>query len=359
MSVEPPENSKTKPDAPSFDRGVSPIARRLGAQGPQRLIALSALALGCAALFAFAGSAEKPPPPKPPSDPPRQVVRFEAPPAAAANPEPEFLEETPIADQAYPDAPMGSYSGAAAQGAPASASRPPPLLVYSKAQAPVRSEPQALESRASSEATELERLSRGSQVRRLQARPIGPRNFMILAGAVIPCLLTTGIDTNAPGHVACMLPQDVLSDNGAVVLLEKGTRVLGEYRAGMSRGQRRLFVLWTRAVTPNGIAIPLASPGADALGRAGVDGEIDTRFFERFGGAAVLSLIDEGGAVVFDHRRGELARLPSEAAAQALAGASEIGPTLRKPAGAQVSIFVAHDLDFSGVYGLEKGGPAP
>src|SRR3546814_9651628 len=43
--------------------------------------------------------------------------------------------------------------------------------------------------------------------------------------------------------------------------MEKGTRVLGEYRVGIQQGQNRLFVLWTRAVTPQGVRIDLASPG--------------------------------------------------------------------------------------------------
>lgn len=70
--------------------------------------------------------------------------------------------------------------------------------------------------------------------------------------------------------------------NSAVVLMEKGTRVLGEYRSGMRQGQHRLFVLWTRAVTPAGVAVGLASPAADPLGRAGFDGALDTHFWDRF-----------------------------------------------------------------------------
>ena len=62
------------------------------------------------------------------------------------------------------------------------------------------------------------------------------------------------MDTATPGYVSCLIPRDVLSDNGAVVLMEKGTKVLGEYRSSLKQGQSRLFVLWTRAVTPAGVA---------------------------------------------------------------------------------------------------------
>src|SRR3546814_6751431 len=102
------------------------------------------------------------------------------------------------------------------------------------------------------------------------------RNFLITAGTLIPCILQTAINSGQPGYTSCLIPRDVYSENGRVVLMEKGTRVLGEYRGGIQQGQNRLFVLWTRAVTPQGVRIDLASPGADALGRAGLAGAVDS-----------------------------------------------------------------------------------
>ena len=161
------------------------------------------------------------------------------------------------------------------------------------------------------------------------------------------------MDSTTPGYVSCVIPRDVYSDNGGVVLLERGTRVLGEYRGGLQQGRRRLFVLWTRAVTPTGVAVDLASPAADALGRAGFDGVVDTHFWDRFGGALLISLVDDGAWAAFgEDRPGGGARLPSDAAAAALQGSIDIPPTLRKAQGAEVTLFVARDLDFRGVYQL-------
>jgi type IV secretion system protein VirB10 len=204
--------------------------------------------------------------------------------------------------------------------------------------------------------TELDGLRQGSQISTLRAGRVGDRNYLILAGAVLPCVLRTALDSTTPGYVSCVVPIDVYSDNGAVVLLEKGSRVLGEYRsASLKQGQRRIFVLWTRAVTPAGVAIALASPAADALGRAGFDGEVDRHFWDRFGGALLLSLVDDAAYAAAGSSGAGQVRLPSDAAAVALQGSAAIGPTLRKDPGGEVSIFVAHDLDFSGVYGLQAG----
>ncbi|OYX36579.1 MAG: type IV secretion system protein VirB10 [Caulobacterales bacterium 32-69-10] len=196
-------------------------------------------------------------------------------------------------------------------------------------------------------------MRRGSTIGMARAGRLPDRNFLIVAGASIPCTLQTAMDTATPGYVSCLIPNDVFSDNGAVVLLEKGTRVLGEYRSGMRQGQRRLFVLWTRAVTPAGVAISLGSPAADPLGRAGFDGDIETHFWERFGGALLLSIVDEGAYAVAGQDSGSgTTRLPSDAAGIALQNSISIPPSLRKPQGSEVSIFVAQDFDFSGVYGL-------
>ena len=189
---------------------------------------------------------------------------------------------------------------------------------------------------------------------RVAAGRLTDRNLLITAGTSLPCLLQTAMDSTTPGYVSCVLPRDVYSDNGAVVLLERGTRVLGEHRSSLQQGRRRLFVLWTRAVTPTGVAVSLASPAADALGRAGFDGAVDTRFWDRFGGALLLSLVDDGAYAAFgeDGPGGQTARLPSDAAAAAVQGSIDIPPTLRKAQGSEVTILVAQDLDFRGVYRL-------
>src|SRR3546814_3928980 len=94
-----------------------------------------------------------------------------------------------------------------------------------------------------------------SQIDRVSGRDIGNRDMLILAGSFIPCVLQTAMDSSQPGYVSCIIPRDIYSDNGRVVLLEKGTRVLGEYQTGVQRGKYRLFAVWNRAVTPRGVAI--------------------------------------------------------------------------------------------------------
>ena len=119
-----------------------------------------------------------------------------------------------------------------------------------------------------------------------------------------------------------------------------------------------MFVLWTRAKTPTGVIVALSSPATDALGRSGFDGEIDNHFFERFGGALLLSIVNDAGQIAATRLSQANVQVNSiqnsgqSAAAIATEQSINIPPTLYKNQGELVSVFVARDLDFSSVYRL-------
>lgn len=207
----------------------------------------------------------------------------------------------------------------------------------------------------SAPATNLDNLRQASAIGQAQARTLPDRNFLITAGSFIPCVLQSAMDSSQPGYVSCIVPRNVYSDNGRVVLMEKGTKIVGEYQGGLDRGQYRLFVLWTRAVTPRGIAIDVASPATDALGRGGMDGRVNNFFWQRFGTALLFSLVEDAatvGAEAVGNSASKTTRVPSDAASTILQQNGQIKPVLRKNQGEDVGITVAQDFDFSTVYGL-------
>jgi len=170
--------------------------------------------------------------------------------------------------------------------------------------------------------------------------------------------------------------------DGKVVLMEAGTTLEGEYSQGLQHGQRSIFTLWSRAVTPHFVSVQLNSPGTDALGRAGTAGEVDNRWFERFAGAVFFSLFEDAkqvyiarddaraarrGAGVGDTynigSQGVLSRLnqtdsTTEAIVEEmLKQGSQVRPILSKNQGEIVKVFVARDVDFSTVYELRPAAP--
>jgi type IV secretion system protein VirB10 len=375
------------------ERSISPVASRFAQARSGKVIGLAALIIGCGVVYAATWRSDRPKPDKIHVQPARQIVPYEPAPALAppgptlANPGPNPPTLTseaggpfvpPISpDVAVQTGPSGSSApepgpvqadrqaqaradALRARAAQIQTIRAAPILAYSHGggapSAPQgQTSAQAVREMGGGASNELDDLRRASALGRASARSVGDRNFLILAGSAIPCVLQTAMDTATPGYVSCIIPIDIYSDNGAVILLEKGSKVLGEYRSGMRQGQRRLFVLWTRAVTPAGVAIVLASPAADALGRAGFDGVVDSHFWERFGGALLLSIVDDGAyAAVGRNDDGQTARLPSDASAVALQNSINIPPSLRKLQGSEVSILAAQDFDFSAVYGLRS-----
>ena len=208
---------------------------------------------------------------------------------------------------------------------------------------------------AAPKATALDTLRQTSAIGTATARMIGDRNYLVTAGAIIPCTLQTAMDSTVPGYTTCVIPRDIYSDNGRVVLLEKGTRVFGEYQGGLQRGQNRLFAMWTRAVTPRGVAIDIGSPASDSLGRAGITGKIDRFFWHRFGAALLFSVLDAGGQIAgqaVSPQGSTVFRTPGDTTSQVLQDTQQIRPIVRVNQGTELAITVAKDFDFSKVYGL-------
>jgi type IV secretion system protein VirB10 len=195
-------------------------------------------------------------------------------------------------------------------------------------------------------------------------------SLTIPAGIVIPCILQTAINSELIGFVDCNLPSEVRSADGTVTLLDKGSQVMGQIKSGLRRGQDRLFILWTRARTPDNVTVDLASPGADELGRSGVDGYVNTHFWKMFWTAALFSLIEYGPQLATaaiqnaNKTSGSVNNYttfltPQQSLANTiLQDDLHIPPTLEKNQGDVVSIFVARDLDFSAVYDLRTTSPA-
>jgi type IV secretion system protein VirB10 len=194
----------------------------------------------------------------------------------------------------------------------------------------------------------------------VRAARLPNRNLVVAQGTSIPCVLETAMSSDVAGFVSCVVLRDVMSDSGNVVLMEKGTQVVGEYRGNVRRGSKRMFVLWSRAKTPTGVIAALASPATDALGRAGFDGDIDTHFWERFGSALLLSILGDASSIGRQQMQDSSIQInnttgaTNTAAGIAVEQSINIPPTLNKNQGELVNIFVARDVDFSSVYQLNR-----
>jgi type IV secretion system protein VirB10 len=211
----------------------------------------------------------------------------------------------------------------------------------------------------------------------LQARSAGrlpDLDYLLKKGTSIPCALKTGIDTTLPGFVICEVLNDVRSANGNTVLIDRGATVFGEQQSSLKQGQARTFVLWTRIDNPSGIFVNIDSPASDQMGYSGVPGFVDTHFWQRFGGAIMLSLIQDfsaaytqrlatqqsasnnTGATVVNSQPPlqNTQQAAQNMASEALRNSINIPPTLVVNPATIVNVMVARDVSFENVYSLVK-----
>lgn len=193
----------------------------------------------------------------------------------------------------------------------------------------------------------------GTDDETVRATVIRNRSSVVQQGVIIAAVLETPLNSDRPGMARAVVSQDVRSFDGTRVLIPRGSRLIGEFKADAGSGLRRILVTWSRLIRPDGVAIRIGSPAADALGGAGIPGRVNTHFLERFSGAVLQSALLVGVNVA-----SQLPRNGSNIYVGVPTQVSQIGqdlvpdtkrpPTVKVKAGAEIAIFVAHDLDFGG-----------
>ena len=178
------------------------------------------------------------------------------------------------------------------------------------------------------------------------------RTTIMPTGTVIPAVLETPIDSTRPGLIRAIVSEDARGFDGRDVLIPKGSRLIGEYQSDVRSGQNRVLVTWTRLIRPDGVAIRIGSPAADALGGAGIPGRVNSFFFQRFASAVLQSALTIGVNLASRPGNGSvIVGLPSTGTGtigQDLIPGSDLKPKIKVRQGAVLDVFVAHDLDFSG-----------
>jgi type IV secretion system protein VirB10 len=201
------------------------------------------------------------------------------------------------------------------------------------------------------------------------AQTLATRRLLLPKGAFIDCTLETAIDSTYEGMTTCIGASDIYGADGKVVLLERGTKYVGEQRGSPHQGQGRVFVVWNEARTPTGVVVQLASPGTDELGRNGLPGYVDTHFWERFGAAILISVIDGTMAAIVANQQsgtniggGGAVFAPQssrDVITEVLRSTIAIPPTVIKNQGERIQILVARDVDFRSVYALRTDPSTP
>jgi len=180
--------------------------------------------------------------------------------------------------------------------------------------------------------------------------------YSFLAGAILPCVLIQGINSDLPGQIGCMISQNVYdSVTGKYLLIPQGTKAIGTYDSRVAYGQNRVLVVWTRLERPDGSTLSLEGmPGTDLSGFAGLTGHVNNHYVRLLTGVVLGSLIGASAqiAVGANSQNPSFAALAVQGAGQNINEAGQqitrknlnIQPTIEVRPGSRLNIFATKDL---------------
>lgn len=194
---------------------------------------------------------------------------------------------------------------------------------------------------------------RAAEVR--QTEVIARPSATVTQGTLIEASLETAISTDLSGNVAAIVSHDVWSFDMSRILIPRGSRLYGRYDSEVRIGQRRVLIAWDRLVTTDGRSARFAAFGTDRIGRSGLPGTIRRHFLQRFGSAALISVIGAIPAIAASRYQGdEIVSETVENVGEDFGGAVDdvmaeylgIPPTISVNHGAIVMVRVDVDLEF-------------
>lgn len=199
---------------------------------------------------------------------------------------------------------------------------------------------------------------RGTDYASTQAHMSPDRKFLLKRKSNLRCALYTSVKTDHPGFVKCILTQPLYSSDGSTILAEAGAELNGEQKVEIKPGQSSVFTTWTDLETAGGVRANLNALGTGAMGESGTEAYIDNHYGKRFGGAVMLSFIQDAFATAanstqknnstysFDNSESNAESM----ATKALDSSINIAPTGYVLPGTVINVIVAQDVDFSSVF---------
>lgn len=177
--------------------------------------------------------------------------------------------------------------------------------------------------------------------------------YVLQAGAVISAALITGIRSDLPGQITAQVTESIYdSPTGRILVIPQGTRIIGEYSNDVGHGQRRILLVWSRMIFPNGRSIVLErQPGADPMGYAGLEDGVDYHWWDLAKAAGLSTLLSVGAELAVDDDDRLLRAIRNggqdtinDAGQQIIRRQLQVAPTLTIRPGFPVRVIVTRDL---------------
>lgn len=186
------------------------------------------------------------------------------------------------------------------------------------------------------------------------------RKYLVSHNTYTRCALYNEIISTHPGLVDCRLTDPLYSADGSTVIAAAGDKLTGEQTVEVGPGETSVFTTWTELETQSGVRAKLDSLGAGPMGASGTEAWINRHYMQRFGGAVMLSFIQDalqaasnttqkssgsGGYTVNNSEQNV-----ESMANKALDSTINIPDTAHLLPGTVITVIVARDIDFSSVF---------
>lgn len=184
--------------------------------------------------------------------------------------------------------------------------------------------------------------------------PLSP--YELKAGAVIPALLLTGVDTARAGPVVASVTDNIYdSVSGRHLIIPQGSRLIGRHEGESRHGDKRAFLAWDRLILPNGKSLVLTKePGVDAQGTIGAEGRVDRRLGSLLVATLFAGAITTLGQIARDDDDDSGGWLGDAGDAASIEAAQvggklidrelDVRPSIRLRPGAPVRVLITRDL---------------
>lgn len=183
--------------------------------------------------------------------------------------------------------------------------------------------------------------------------------YLVSHATYTRCALYTEIVTTHPGLVDCRLTDPLYSADGSTVIANAGDKLTGEQTVSVMAGETSVFTVWNMLETQSGTRARIDSLGAGPMGASGTEAWIDHHWKQKFQGAAMLSIFQDGMQALVNSTQkssgsgytvNNSEQNVESMASKVLDSTINIADTGHVLAGTVITVIIARDIDFSTVY---------
>lgn len=166
-----------------------------------------------------------------------------------------------------------------------------------------------------------------------------PTSNMIMSGTVIPVMLLTGINSDAPGQVMAQVQADVYDYFGTTLLIPAGSRLMGTYDQKATNGRVNLTFNTLQLTNGGTWSIGDSIVAVDGAGYMGISGKVTHHTAKKFGAGLLKSALNALSTVGAD-------RVTIDTSAFLHDDEQNIKDTVTVKPGYQFDVYVTNNISF-------------